>query len=1224
MARKKYGRTVWGADFMAKSQKYFTENILSDSHHNSNVNRLISHANIDIGEISAYSRDSFIPTISFFEFEKQDIDNLIKIFEDNPLFLHRIITGVVPDELLQKMNELHVPLFSGLNMSCSCNNKISMELLSDDAKVVFLNVIHKNFKLADKYHEQFELVKVPKDFAKALRLKSSPLLKYSNVIFDDEYNLVEIDKHCTHLGTLTFKTTELFDREPLLVFKAHGLDLIQHFNLNLDLDIPMPFSLDFIKGKKNFNINKEINIIQLKDYKKFILSLLDENPKFAKINYKAVLQEFYGKLKYSLSQIIYPLHREDIGKIKRVMSQADIEFVFLKSNHFGTFKVHSELFEDDLELVKSFKDFGYPFYDRLGFTTGFQISPVNMFLLFLSFDEDLGSEAYRYLYYLFRVSYMLIESGGFVPAVLPMTTQYKIIYRPLTTIPEIRQEIDILSGLMPKMALYTTKYLSQKSGTELMLISVFTEFVVKMDFKHKRMPNRPPEVTYAFFRGQKITDKVFNEPKYKAQDIYHYLSIFETSSRNYKYQLDIVYRDTLYGVSMSVISKNTEIKYKMSEIQTLEDKLEIYKFLSLLNNHIKGVDEILKHDEALLNSKSMKILLFETIEQLANLDVSISMPKELRNVIKPKLSLHVKKKSQGNASTFLDLATLLSYDWQISIGDEVITSEEFEKMVKTGEQIVQFRDQFVLISYDEVQKMFDQMQNNKKLTSIDMLRAKWSENIEMSSELKVSIEQILSPKEITPPVNLQANLRNYQLRGFQWATTNLLNGFGVILADDMGLGKTVQTITIILYLKQIGELENGVLIVVPTSLLNNWERELQKFAPSLSFYTYYGNKRESSNNNKDIVFTTYNLLIRDIDKLNALNFNAVVIDEAQKIKNPDTATTLAVKSLKSKFKIALSGTPVENNLSELWSIFDFTIPTYLKSLPEFRNDYADAIELHLNKDRLESLRKITSPFMLRRLKIDKQIISDLPDKIVIDEFASLTKEQASLYQSSINETFKKIERAVTKSEVKGAILQLITSLKQICNHPRNFDRESHASSSLSGKSQLLMTLLETILERGEQVLIFSQYTEMIGILESIIEKELSIKPLLLTGDMSKTDRDHVVELFTNGGNQYPIFLLSLKAGGVGLNLTSANHVIHYDLWFNPAVENQATDRAFRIGQNKNVTVHRLITKGTFEEKIDRMIKSKEELSNLSLSTGESWLSNLAEDDIRELFDLNQS
>jgi SNF2 family DNA or RNA helicase len=343
----------------------------------------------------------------------------------------------------------------------------------------------------------------------------------------------------------------------------------------------------------------------------------------------------------------------------------------------------------------------------------------------------------------------------------------------------------------------------------------------------------------------------------------------------------------------------------------------------------------------------------------------------------------------------------------------------------------------------------------------------------------------------------------------------------------------------------------------------------------------------------------------------------LLVDEAHLMKNADTRVSRTVKLLRSRYRLALSGTPVENRLEDLRSLFDFILPGYLGNASEFREQYRIPIEVMRSREQANSLRKITAPFLLRRLKTDKKIIKDLPDKIVSNEYAVLEKGQAALYESVVAESIKKSEKTDAKDR-SALILSMLTSLKQICDHPRVFDKESPAVSELSGKAQLLLTLLGEILANCEKTLIFSQYVETLDCLERIIKKELDEAPLLYHGGLSQNTRNGIVSRFQNDPAAR-ILLVSLKAGGLGLNLTAASRVIHYDLWYNPAVENQATDRAFRIGQTSNVFVHRFITKNSFEEKIDAMLSSKRELADMTVTSGESWLTRMSHAELKALF-----
>ena len=369
----------------------------------------------------------------------------------------------------------------------------------------------------------------------------------------------------------------------------------------------------------------------------------------------------------------------------------------------------------------------------------------------------------------------------------------------------------------------------------------------------------------------------------------------------------------------------------------------------------------------------------------------------------------------------------------------------------------------------------------------------------------------------------------------------------------------------------------------------------------------------------DILITTYGVARGEVAKLNKEKWLLLAIDEAQNIKNPGTAQTKAIKKIKAAVKIAMSGTPVENRLSEYWSIFDFTNKGYLNSLSNFKKDFAKPIEAERDQQQLDHFRKITEPFILRRLKSDKSIIKDLPEKIEKDQFCSLTKEQTAIYQNVVETTMESVQKAKGINR-KGLILKLITALKQVCNHPKQFLKKGNSDASLSGKAALLFDIIRETLDNGEKSLIFTQYREMGDLLVEILGKEFQLEIPFLHGGVSRKGRDDMVEDFQNNRST-PIMILSLKAGGTGLNLTKASNVIHYDLWWNPAVEAQATDRAYRIGQQNNVMVHRFITQGTFEEKINKLLQSKKELANLTVSTGEKWIGEFSDNELKELVSL---
>jgi SNF2 family DNA or RNA helicase len=499
--------------------------------------------------------------------------------------------------------------------------------------------------------------------------------------------------------------------------------------------------------------------------------------------------------------------------------------------------------------------------------------------------------------------------------------------------------------------------------------------------------------------------------------------------------------------------------------------------------------------------------------------------------------------------------------------------------------------------------------------------------VAFDSEVKQLIKELNDVNELPLPDGLNAQLRPYQHRGVSWIYRNARIGFGSVLADDMGLGKTIQVIAAILKFKEEKYLEtHKVIVVAPTGLLTNWLAEIQRFAPSIRAEIYHGTNRSFEDLNEfDVLITSYGILRSDADILKKKKWYVMVIDEAQNIKNTNTAQTKAVKTIKAENFVALSGTPVENRLSELWSIMDYSNRGFLGSAKEFAGTYGNPIEQLNDVVVAEKLKKVTAPFLMRRLKSDKSIITDLPEKVEIDSFASLTKEQASLYEKTLEKAMMEIEEVQSPDKHslfvrQGLVLQMILALKQVCNHPAQFLKNGENNPSLSGKTELLFNKLDSIVESNEKVLIFTQFTEMAKLLEQFIEERYGNKPLYYHGGCSLHQRKDMVERFqTNHADK--IFLLSLKAAGTGLNLTAANHVIHYDLWWNPAVESQATDRAYRIGQKNNVMVHRFISKNTFEERINEMIQQKKALAEMTVSTGENWIGNLSNSELRNIFNI---
>lgn len=683
---------------------------------------------------------------------------------------------------------------------------------------------------------------------------------------------------------------------------------------------------------------------------------------------------------------------------------------------------------------------------------------------------------------------------------------------------------------------------------------------------------------------------------------------------------------------MRIKAKNKTTN-QVIELDNLNDteKTIIEKQINWATKYIEDLEDVTLE----LDLSGVYKLITQITFYLAQAGMEVNLPEGMDNVIIPRASINarVKEKRLQDIEDFFSLKNdssisldqIMDFSIEVALGDEKISADEFRKLAKDTNGLIEYKGKFILIDKEETEKLLARLKKpNFVMNKMELLHHALSGKIdEYDFDYDAAFARVVSNftkvEEVTLPKNLVGTLRPYQEIGYRWLYTNVIKGFGCCIADDMGLGKTVQVISLILKLKEEGKLKKPALVVCPTTLLGNWEREMENFAPSLKTFIYHGFDRVFSIEN-DVILTTYAILRIDLEEFKKYNWDILVIDEAQNIKNSSTSQTQAVKSIKASMKVAMTGTPVENRLSELWSIFDFINKGYLGSITDFSKNYSMPIEKFKETARAQKLKQAISPFMLRRLKTDKTIISDLPEKIVLDEYCYLTKAQAALYERVLTQSMAEIHSAGQGINRRGAIFKLITSLKQVCNHPYHFLKHGDMSTSASGKCEKLMSILNTIVSNNEKALVFTQYKEMGSILEKITKEEFDFDPLFFHGSLNIKQREEMIREFSEDDKK-KVMILSLKAGGLGLNLTSASNVIHYDLWWNPAVEDQATDRTYRIGQDKNVMVHRFITLSTFEEKIDKIIKDKRELADSAVYIGEKIITELSDDEIYEIFSL---
>jgi hypothetical protein len=602
---------------------------------------------------------------------------------------------------------------------------------------------------------------------------------------------------------------------------------------------------------------------------------------------------------------------------------------------------------------------------------------------------------------------------------------------------------------------------------------------------------------------------------------------------------------------------------------------------------------------------------------------------------------------------------LVDFRWQLAIGDEVLSEEELEALADAKSPLVRVRGQW--ISADPVQLHrsleFLRHKGSGRMTAGQVLAVAARHDIGLDAPAPVdavsaqgwlgallggqSSEQL---RTVTPSDDFLATLRPYQQRGLDYLFFMSGIGLGACLADDMGLGKTIQMLALQTREHADDPRLGPTLLICPMSVVGNWQHEAATFAPALRVYVHHGPDRLRDNDftaicsEIDVVITTYAIATRDGDLLSARSWRRVVLDEAQTVKNSASRQAAAVRRIPADHRIALTGTPVENRLAELWSVMDFVNPGLLGSAQGFRTRYSIPVERYGQTEPAETLRAITRPYLLRRLKTDPTIIDDLPDKIEMKQYCALTVEQASLYQAVVDDMMTRIEGSDGIAR-RGNVLAAMAKLKQVCNHPAQFLHDGSTLGHRSGKVARLLEILEAIHSAGEKVLCFTQYTEFAAMLQPLLTDTFGSEVLYLHGGTPKRRRDEMVARFQGGDVQVndtaaaglmsrppnpldpAIFLLSLKAGGTGLNLTAANHVIHLDRWWNPAVENQATDRAFRIGQKRSVQVHKLICTGTLEERIDVMIEKKQALADSVVGDGETWLTEFSTDQLRELFTL---
>ena len=1044
---------------------------------------------------------------------------------------------------------------------------------------------------------------------------------------------------CKHRAAVLYLVANEIDKNPFLIFELRDFDLFKSLEALgfasadqkdveiLDVaDLRQPFEnteeLDFQPDAALYNA---LDFSTIPPVSENLLSLLSDNPLFYRTgNFKQILQKFYvetAKKAQALATTDEP-RAQDYDKDLDAVESADIimdeAMGFLQANFRDARERIVFQFDDLPKLID--------WIQHLPTAQLPQLSPT-----------------LKGLYFVNRLANKLLERGAILPQLLraKLKKEHHLVrWIPATLNEQVAIVAAQVAAILPPEILY---YKIGKRDIYVPVESDFTNALCSLILTERvrqfndRYDYKATDVDDLFFRNTMTHFGGF-EHREIPNSVQLWLNKFFIANRDFVPLLQVEDLDGVFKVNVFVENKKVELAAPIP-LETFMDEREyapvrmgVMRDLSMMAEHFPQLNQLIASkgtENLLFDSEKFAEILFKILPTVRLFGIKIQLPKALQKLLRPQLSMTLDGEEDGKvaASSVISLENMLKFRWEVAVGDAHIDGAAFVKMVEKYKGLVKIKDQYAYFDEKEIKSLLEKLKNPPELDGNDLLQTALTEEyngtgVTLSKSAQKLMNNLLKNEAVALPNNLAANLRPYQQRGYEWLYKNARLGMGSLIADDMGLGKTLQVIATLLKMKQEGAFKkNKGMVVVPTTLLTNWTKEIAKFAPELRPHLYHGPSRSLAQlPEADLLLTTYGVVRSEEESLGKMKWSVVVIDEAQNIKNPNTAQTKAVKKMKAGIKIAMSGTPVENRLSEYWSIFDFANKGYLGSLKKFVSDYAIPIEIDRDQHKLDKFKRVTEPFILRRVKTDKKIIQDLPDKIEIDQACTLASDQAALYQSVVDQALRGIDGEKDGFKRSGLIFKMMTALKQICNHPTQYLKKGGANPEASGKSLLLLDLIRQVLENGDKALIFTQYAEMGTLLQTMFQEQMQLEVPFLHGGVSRKNRDEMVEDFQNN-RATRILILSLKAGGTGLNLTVANNVIHYDLWWNPAVEAQATDRAFRIGQTKNVLVHRFITQGSFEEKINKLIQNKRELANLTVTDGETWLGDLSNNDLRELVKL---
>lgn len=1032
---------------------------------------------------------------------------------------------------------------------------------------------------------------------------------------------------CKHLAAVIYLISREIDGNPFLIFSLKGIDLTQELEArHISIEREAKARLPTVDALLDHGQQKAISVSEvshpedcsppdystLPDLTATLVSVLPANPAFFQ---QGDFRTIYEKvLKRVIKQARRVLKTTAVtgDELSSIVTAADKPQVVLDHAYQPTLRGLTEL--------SSWSDL----VSRLQ-----QLAEVDL--------PDLQPEVAA-MYHARMCSLHLLAQGAVLPQVFETgKSEVGLRWLPAILDETVRDLINQLALLLPVgvLAYGNERKVNHLSGEvqAIALCSLFLgEFVRHWGDAHTEKPYANKLLDLFFGQGHARFDGPGEGEVGSGAQLW--LSRFHLGQHAYMPVLKLEDEGSEFNLSLGVIARNAPLQEPVSFASLLTDKAwqgnrySVLQIVSLLAQFFPAFNRYISAGAAspiALSAEALPGFLFDTLPIIRLLGIRTLLPRALDRILRPRISMKVSGKSTGSTG-FLNADDLFGFNWTVAIGDNQLTHTEFDELVNNAHGIVRFKGEYVYLEPTEIEQLRLQLEKPLRTSHAELLRVALAGEylgtpITLDGKARSIIRELTEISSVPLPSTLNATLRPYQERGVAWLYRNIRAGFGSVIADDMGMGKTLQVIATLLKLKEEGKLDDAkALVIVPTSLLTNWTKEITRFAPTMTVDIFHGTERALNKTRTDVLLTTFGTVRTDLSKLKKQPWRIVIVDEAQNIKNPVAAQTKAIKSIPAPAFVALTGTPVENRLSEYWSIMDFANRGFLGSLSGFTKEYAVPIQSHHDHQVIQRFKRVTSPFLLRRLKSDKSIISDLPDKIEQNQYCRLVKKQAALYESVVREALRVINGESDTFKRQGLVLQMIMALKQICNHPTQYLKTGDGDAGLSGKAELFLDLLDPILAAHEKVLVFTQFREAGELLSTWIKTRFGREPQFLHGGVARKTRDKMVDKFQNDRTER-VFLLSLKAGGTGLNLTAANNVIHFDLWWNPAVEAQATDRAYRIGQQHNVQVHRLITRATFEERINDMIQSKRDLADLTVGVGEKWIGNLSNEELKDVFSL---